>query len=385
MRLRPFLAALACIGFMLACGAHSDNSLPKPVTPTGNLTIRFGSDSFPGYSQVVVSLEKIEATTDGTHWIFLGNVQTTLNLMNLQNGNSVVILPATAVTPATYTQFRITWATVTYPSAGGWPGFALPINGTAQQMSMPLTTVVNGTVVVAANASSNAQIMLSGQQAVANRLVGINATYTFQATGNAYDLSTTARITGQVTNGSTPLAGAEVFAETVDLTGLATIQRRAFTNASGNYALEGLPTGSTYFVVAQPWNYSSAYQAMASTAVNATSATGYTANLAFTGPLPPSYDLTVIITPPSTLVQSTWAELRQLLPTGSAGSKTLLVRSQSADTGQYQDGTDFFGLFPGTYGVTAQRSTSGATPLMKVGTQIPVSTGGSATTTLTYP
>jgi hypothetical protein len=179
----------------------------------------------------------------------------------------------------------------------------------------------------------------------------------------------------------------EVYAETVDLAGLATIQRRGFTDAAGHYALEGLPAGSLYFIVAQPWNYASAYQAGA-TSVNAAAATGYIGNLPFSGQQVLTNDLFIVVTPPSTLtpaVQGTWAELRQPLATGSAGTKTLIVRSQLLDVGQYQDQTDIYGLYPGSYEVAAQRSTSGAAPVMKVGAPVTLGTGSFLTTTLTFP
>lgn len=380
MRLRPILAALLSMGLMLACG--SSGSGPDRTYPTGSLTLRFGTDSFPGYSQAVVSLEKVEASTDGATWVPLGTVKATFDLMALQGGRSAVILPATTVAAGTYTQFRLTWATVNYQSEGRQAAYLVLSGGVERLLAMPVTTVVNGSVVVPANGSNTGQIMLSGQQAVQSRVSGA-ATYSFQATGRAYDLGSLARITGLVGDGATPLAGVEVFAETVDGLGLATLQRRAFTDTSGNYVLEGLPMGNLYFVVAQPAGSITAYRAVAAAPVNATTATTYTANLAFSTPQAPG-SLTLTITPASLPTQGTWGELRQTLTTGSVGSQALIVRSQSVATGVAQDLVGFEGLAPGTYGVTAQRSNSGAAPAMKVGTTESVSAGGFVTTTLTY-
>ena len=379
MHLRPILAALLSLGLTLGCGGGAGSSRPAP--PTGNLTLRFGADSFPGYDQAIVSLEKVEASTDGTNWSALGNIKATFDLMALQNGRSAVILPATSVIAATYTQLRITWATVNYQVAINMPAYVVPSGGVGQLLSMPVTTVVNGPVTIPANGNVIAQIMLSGQQAVQIRA---GTTTTFQATGSAYDLAATARITGLLSQGITSLSGMEVLAETVDGSGLATVQRRAFTDAFGNYILEGLPTGSLYFVVAQPASAILAFPAVATSPVNATAATTYTANLVFSAPQTPG-SLTLIITPPSTPTQGTWGELRQNLSTGGVGSQILIVRSQTVATDLAQDLVGFVGLAPGTYGVTAQRSTSGATPVMKTGTQVLVSAGGIATTTLTFP
>ena len=119
--------------------------------------------------------------------------------------------------------------------------------------------------------------------------------------------------------------------------------------------------------------------------MNATAASTYNADLAFSAPQTPGA-LTLTITPASTSTQGTWGELRQtLLPTGTVGSpQTLIVRSQTVATG-LTDQVGFLGLAPGTYGVTAQRSTSGAAPIMNPGVQKAVSAGVTATTTLTFP
>jgi hypothetical protein len=381
MRCLTILVPLVSLGLTLACGGGGSGSR---TTPTGSLTVQFGSDSLPGYAQAVVSLEKVEGTMDGTNWLPLGNVKATFDLMALQNGNSAVILPATQVNAGTYAQFRITWALVNYQSAIQQPAYVVPSSGTGQLLSMPTTTVVGGVVGVPTNGSATAKLMLSGQQAVQLRPVGTNATFTFQATGVALDASATARITGHLGDGSTPLAGAEVFAETVDGTGLASIQRRAFTDTSGNYTLEGLPTGGLFYVVSQPSGSLTAYTALAAAPVTTTLATAYTVNLPFSSPQTPG-SLTLTITPPSSTTQGTWGELRKTLATGSTDSQTLIVRSQSVATGLTQDQAGIVGLAPDSYGVTAQRSTSGATPVMVKGTTVLVSANATTMTLLTYP
>lgn len=378
MRLRPILASpLLCLGLSLACGGGGSSS----PAPTGNLALRFGSDSLPGLSQAVVGLEKVEASPDGATWTALGNVKATFDLMTLQNGHSALILPATAVRATTYTQFRITWATVNYRSIIDQPAYAVTSSGAGRLLTMPVTTVISGSVTVPANGSATAQIMLSGQQAVQARSA---TAATFFATGRAFDLAASASIAGRLADGATPLAGVEVFAETVDGLGIATLQRRAVTDASGNYLLEGLPTGGLYFVAAQPASATSAYAAAASAPVNATSATTYTANLSFSNPQTPG-TLALSITPVSTATQGTWGELRQALATGGAGSQNLIVRSQTATSEASPEQATFPGLAPGIYGVTAQRSTSGAAPAMKTGAQVLVSAGATATTTLSFP
>jgi hypothetical protein len=382
MSLCRSLVPLFILAATLACGGGGDASWRG--TQSGTLTVRLGTDSFPGFDQAVVSLEKLEGTTDGSNWVALGNVQATFDLMSLQNGHSAIILPATSVQAGTYSQFRITWATKNYSDATRQAAYVVPSGASGQPLSMPTTTVVSGSVAVSSGGSVTAQIMLSGQQAVQSRAG--TSPFTFQATGQAYDTAKVASIAGQLTANATPLANVEVYAETLDGTvTVPTIQRRAVTDTAGNYLLEGLPATSNtaYYVVAQPGNSFSAYAAMASDPVIVTSATAYPANLAFSGPTTPGA-LTLTITPASTATQGTWGELRQTLATGTSGFASLIVRSQSAATGLVQDQVYFTNLAPGLYGVVAQRSTSGGAPVANVGSQLSVNAGAATTTTLSY-
>ena len=380
MRRSLFLSATVLLGLTLACGGGG--SSPTPTPATGTLALRLGTDSFPGYRQVVVSVEKVEGSRDGSTWVPLGDVKATFDLMALQNGHSALILPATRLNTGTFAQFRITWATVNYQDPRNSSASLTLSDGTGRSLVLPLTTTINGPISVSASIDTVAQIMFSGQQAVQER-AGTNP-FHFQATGRAYDLATSARITGHLGDGATTLAGAEVFAETVDGLGIATLQRRAFTDVAGNYTLEALPTGSLYFVASQPASLTTAYAAVASAPVDATSPTAFIRNLAFSSPQAPG-SLALILNPPSAPTDGTWGELRQTLATGASGSAILIVRSETASTGAVQDQVSFLGLAPGIYGVTAQRSASGATPSMKLGAQVAVSSGATATATLSYP
>jgi len=381
MPFRRLIAPLLVLAAALACGGGGSS---RSGPATGTLTVRFGSDSFPGYDQVIVSLEKLEGSFDGSTWTALGNVKASFDLMSLQNGHSAVILPATSALAGTYSQFRITWATQNYSNGLYSASGVLPSGAaTGQPLLMPVTTVVPGPLTVPAGGSVTAQIMLSGQQAVQMRAG--TPPYSFQATGQVFDTAKVASIGGNLADGSTPLAGVEVFAETLDGTlTVPAIQRRAFTDAAGNYLLEGLPAGTStaYYVVAQPWNTTLAYGALATGPLNPTSSTTpLTANLAFSNPTAPGA-LTLTITPASTASQGTWGELRQTLATGTVGFQTLIVRSQTAATGLSQDQVYFTGLAPFAYGVAAQRSTSGATPVMQVGSLMTVTAGATTTASL---
>ena len=95
-------------------------------------------------------------------------------------------------------------------------------------------------------------------------------------------------------------------------------------------------------------------------------ATGYSANLTFTPPIAASCTLNVTVSPASLATDGTWVELRQQLTAGPSGTlQNFIVRSLTmASFGTQQDTVAFTGLAPNIigYGVTSQRSLSGATP-----------------------
>ena len=74
-----------------------------------------------------------------------------------------------------------------------------------------------------------------------------------------------------------------------------------------------------------------------------------------------------------------------MLVTGPSEAQMLIVRSQPVVISATQDQAGLTGLAPGSYGVTAQRSSSGGPATMKKGNTIMVDAIAPATTTLTFP
>jgi hypothetical protein len=386
MKSNHVLIPVLALGLVFGCGG-SGLSTSKQSSP-GTLSLRLGSDSIPGYSRVVVGVEKVEWSADGSNYFPLGDVKGTVDLAALQNGNAAnaIFLPAVSLSPTTIAKFRITWATTNYdlpaPPVPAPAAYVTTNAGSGVILGMPLTTVVTGPVTVASGAMVQVQIMLSGDQAIQAR-TGTTA-YTFQPTARAYDLAATGKITGHLGAGTTDLGGVEVYAESLTA-GVPAILRRSFTDATGNYVLDALPAGNPTYVVAQPAGTITAYAAMASDPKTITAATAYTTNLAFTSATAPG-TLSLAVTPASLATDGTWAELRQTLPTGTSGFQPLIVRSLTATTGAAADQMTFVGLAPGIFDVTIQRSTAGAAALPKLGVNQQVVNAGSVTSySLTYP
>ena len=380
-----FIPVLA-LGLALGCGG-SGLSTSKQSSP-GTLSLRLGSDSIPGYSRVVVGVEKVEWSADGSNYYPLGDVKGTVDLATLQNGNAAnaIFLPAVSLSPTTIAKFRITWATTNYalpaPPVPAPAAYVTTNTGVGAILTMPPTTVVTGPVVLASGASIQVQVMLSGDQAIQARTGA--APLTFQPTARAYDLATTGKITGHLGAGTTDLGGVEVYAESLTA-GVPAILRRSLTDATGNYVLDALPAGSPTYVVAQPAGTAAAYAAMASDPKTITAATATTANLAFSASATPG-TLSLAVTPVSASTDTTWAELRQTLPTGTSGYQPLIVRSLTATTGAAADQMTFLGLAPGIFDVTIQRSLAGAVAVPKIGAnQQTVSAGAVTSYSLTFP
>jgi hypothetical protein len=301
--------------------------------------------------------------------------------MALQGGASQVLTTST-VGAGTYAQFRVTWGTTNFASAIQLPAYVLPTGGKGQPLTMPAASVFFGAVTVASGGSSQVQLMVNGNQAV---LTTPAYPYIFNATGTASDLSACGSISGSLTGWTTALEGTEVYAETVSGVGLATIQRRALVNTQGGYALEGLPIDTSYLVVTQPTSGVTACPAVAAGPVTLVSAVNYPAAALAVGTPVPAGSVELAITPPSSSNQGTWGELRLGVATGSAGTQTLIVRSQAAITGPTQDQVVFQGVAPGFYGPTVERSTSGGPPALAAGNFTALVAGSNGTIFLTYP
>lgn len=381
--MRPFRPLVLPLALGLALGCAGTQSATS-TTGTGGLTLSLGSDSFPGYAHVWVSERKLEGSLDGATWTDLGALTGSFDLMALQNGNSATLLAGGSVAAGTYHYFRITWAAVNYADASLPPAYVETAAGLTADLGMPTTTVVAASVAVAANGSTAARIMLSGQQAVQARTSTSATSFTFQATGQAYDLASCARVTGHAGTSSADLEGVEVFVETVDSAGTASILRRAASDAAGAFVLEALPTGGLYYVVAQPASAGTAYPAVASSALNADSATTYPLTLSFASPSAPG-TVVLTVTPASGSAEATWAELRQSLSTGGVGTQTLITRAQTAATSTPldTDGATFTGVYPGSCTVTAQRSSGTATTSATSAAQA-VAAGASTSVSLAY-
>ena len=378
MRLPLVVAGVCGLTLILGCGGGSQDT-PAP----GTLTLRLGSDSFPGCQQAWVTVGKIEGSGNGSLWTTLGTANQTVDLMNPPAALAVTLLDGVSVPAGTYNWFRITWGSVNSNNPINLPAYVVVASG-SWPLTMPTggTTTVPATVAVPSRGAATALLMFSGTRAIQQRAA---TAFTFQATGQAYQAGNFGAITGHLDAGAINLSGVEVYAETVGGSLLTpTIQRRTFSDANGNYTLQALPTagGTNYYVVAQPAGTSSAYTAVAGGPILVAQAAPYPLSLNFATQTPAAApgSLSLTVSPASAATEATWVELSQ---SGlGAGVPTLIVRSQPLATSGSQDLATVSGLYPGLYGVTVQRYSSATGKVTGAALQSPpVVTAGPATTT----
>lgn len=373
------LGSSLCLTLLMACPPRPD--------PGAQLAVRMGTDGFQGYDHVVVSIEKVEALTLSNQWIPINQAaHSTVDLMGLQNGQFLALGSYREEILMSYTSFRITWAQTNYQDGSLPAAYVVPTGGERQALAMPSNTLFPGAVHVMSNTTTWASLMLDGSQVIQLH-AGAPTPYRFQATGRAFDSGSTSLIKGRIgqIQGEPVLGlgGVEVFAETLDDTGLATIRRRALTDATGSFTLEALPIGAQYWVVAQPSHPDQVFQAQVLPVHLNAAGRVYQQSLYFDQPQSPGR-LDALLTPASATNQGTWIELRQSLLTSNDISRTFIVRSRTVSTGATTDQASFQGLAPGNYSVNAQRATADGAPVMSATSTQDVSASATTTVDLVY-
>ena len=352
------LSAAPLLLLLTACGGGGNG-------PTGSagstLTLDLGADSTPDWSKVVLGVQEVDVSSDGTNWTALSTPKKTFDLNQIQNGGLINIASNAPISPGTY-QVRITWATTNYADGALQPAYVYPVgSSTGSALTMPVTSKVPGTISVSSNGTNSAFVMLDTASAVQSFTSG-SAKILFQPSAVLFD-STSASITGTVMDGSAhAIAGAEVFAEVIDGTLTPHVMRRAFTNASGAYQLDGLDTsgGESYFIVAMPAASSTtAYPPGAMGAFTPTAGQVVDAGaMAFSASPVSTGGIALTLTPQTPSGQGTFANLQQNILIGGV-SYPLIFRADAVITGTSSDTYTFAKLPATAFGVSATRFVPG--------------------------
>lgn len=214
---------------------------------------------------------------------------------------------------------------------------------------------------VAAGTTKDVWIDFDAAHSIQVVQAGASGQYLLRPTVWAFDKVVTGSISGKLTDATTAaaLAGATVYAETLDASGNARIARTTTTDATGAYTLDLLPVGASYYVVSQPQTGTivKAYDAKASDAFALSAASPvFTYSAAFTSDLALG-GVSGGLTPVATSSQSDQVNLLAALVTPTSGTHTFIVDSTMATVGTSTETYGFTNLPAGAYSVQATRTT----------------------------
>lgn len=368
------------LAVLLGCGGSSSSG------GTGSMAVRLVDAPIAGYQEVNVHVRTVEIRGDGG-WITLGAPDKTINLLDLVGGVSETLAAGSTLPAGQYGQMRLVLG----------PGNTVKLaDGTTEPLKVPsglqsgLKLVVNFTV--EAGTTKDVWIDFDAAHSIQVVQAGASNQYILRPTLWAYDKVATGAIQGTLTDAatSTSLAGAVVYAQTVDASGNAMIARGTVTDAAGGYTLDLLPVGATYHVVSQPLTGGAvplAYDAKASGAIALTAtAPTFTYNAAFTAS-PLTGGISGSLVPMANDAQSDRVHLLQTLTTPS-GSFAFIVRTTMATVGASAETYGFATVPVGSYRVQALRSTLGADGTTTVAASVDqpavVSAGATATVDLGF-
>ena len=382
------LSASALMLSLLACsgGGEGDGS-GGGNAPTGTVSLDLGADSTPDWSQVVMGIHEVDLSPDGTNWTPLNLPNQTFDLLGLQNGGVISLASGVTVKAGTY-QVRVLWATTNYANPTSVPAYVYPLGaGSGSVLAMPVSTVVGGTITVQANQANPALLMLDTASAVQS----FSGSVRFLPTAQLYDASSCS-LYGRVVDGSaTEIAGTEVLAELVDGAGTPYVVRRAITDGTGSYRMDGLLSSvsgasPSYFIVAMPAASSTTsylagglgpFHPGAGQSLNA-------GTLAFSVAPVATGSIALTLTPQTPSGQGTFADLRQDVSIGFL-HQYLIVRADAPATGASSDTYTFAGLPSSSYGVNATRFVPGGsvTGTAVSGSLVSVNSGATTSVSLT--
>jgi hypothetical protein len=347
----------------LGCGGGGTH---ESAPPNGSISVRMVDGPINGYTEINLNVQKVEVASDASGWVTIGMPNRTINLLALTGGVSATLADGATLAAGHYTQMRLVLGS----------GNTLKLaDGTVVDLTTPsgmqsgIKLIVNFDVL--AGTTRDVFIDFDAAHSIQVTQTGVSMKYMLRPTIRAVDLAATGSISGTLTDSAgAPLAGAEVTAQTLDLSGQPTVVRRVYTAADGHYTLDLLSTGASYYVVAQPVVGTQAYAAKASGAfaVNASTPT-FTYNASFTAAATAG-SVAGVITPVATTTEHDVVDLLEDLAPGGTGSATFIVRSGVASVATTE--TYGFSTVPtGGYQARATRYTT--------------NTDGSVTTTASAP
>ncbi|HJV91501.1 MAG TPA: DUF4382 domain-containing protein [Holophagaceae bacterium] len=368
------LALTAALGLALGCGSSSTSG------STAAMNVHVTDGPISGYQEINVHIQSVEIKGDGG-WITLGTPDVTLNLLTLTGGVSQTLAAGATLPAGHYGQMRLILG------AGNTVKLA---DGSVHDLTVPsgLQTGLKLTVSfdVAAGTTKDVWIDFDAAHSIQVVATGASSKFMLRPTLRACDKVATGAISGTFTDAasSAPLAGAMVFAETLDGTGAPHLVRSTVTDAAGHYLLDLLPVGASYHVVSLPRVGAPAVTAYGAQASDALAVTAGTPVLTFNATFTAAVAVGGVggdVTPVATADQHDTVDLQQALMADGA-SHTFIVDTVMATVGTSTETYAFANLPVGTYAVQGRRSTLNADGSVTVTTPAPLPAAVTAGLTL---
>lgn len=346
---RSLLSGIAILG-LLACGGGSSSS------GSGTMTVHLVDGPIAGYQHINVDIQQVEINGPNG-WVTLSSPDQTYDLLSLTNGISATLANGATLPAGHYGQMRLILGSGN--SVVLSDGSTQPLT-TPSAMQSGLKLIVSFDV--AAGTTADVFIDFDAAHSIQITQTGASNKYILRPTIRAFEKTATGSVSGKLTDGSNAaIAGAAVFAETLDNSGNPAIVRGAVTASDGSYTLDLLPIGGTYFVVSQPITATASYNAQASAGFMISNSTpAFTWNTSFTQALATG---TVTGTYASVAAsnQSDMVDLIQTLPEGSTASMArFVVQTQMAVVAGLTESYTFSAEPTGDYDLRSTRTTLNA-------------------------
>ena len=342
---------MAALLALAACGGTSGAS-----GGTGTMNVRMVDAPISGYQSVFINIQRVDINGP-SGWVTLSTPNQTYDLLSLTNGLSATLANGATLPAGHYGQMRLVLGSGNTVVLSD--GSSHPLT-TPSAMHSGLKLIVSFDV----QAGTTDDVFIDFDAAHSIQVVhaGASSQYILRPTIRAFAQVATGSVSGKLTDGSSnALAGAEVYAETLDASGSPTIVRGAITASDGTYTLDLLPSGGTYFIVSQPVTATASYDAQASAGFAVTTATPtFTWNASFTQALATG-TVTGTYASAAAADQSDTVDLLQTLPEGSTVTMgTFAIHTQIAAVSGTTESYTFAQVPTGDYSVRSTRSTVNA-------------------------
>jgi hypothetical protein len=370
---------LAAMLLAMAAGCGSPGSGSGSGTGILNVHLVDGPGDF---SQINLHVVQVSIHSDSDGWVILGTNDQTVDLLTLTGGVSATLAAGATVPAGHYTQMRLLL---------GSGNTVVLADGSVHDLKVPsglqsgVKLIVNFDV--AAGTTRDVFIDFDAHRSIFLHAAGASGQYILRPVIRAFDALATGSIsgvlTGSVGEGSEePLVGALVTAQVLSAGGVASIVRSATSGAGGQYTLDLLPVGFSYYVVGQPVVGATAYMAKSSGPILIDEATPIATYDALFDVAAETGGVGGTISPTATLADADTVDARQVLDAGGT-PQSLIVRTAVGAVSGLTESYLIENLPAGAYSLSDTRRTLDAAgnETVKTSPEVPATVTGGAVAT----